>query len=98
MMDSLGKRTRQQPIKCLGCEGDNIYKDCLDTRDMMKTMKKIQDVDAMDDMGRIMPMIYAALDNRQAYYQSNMIEVKGNIDNQSISILIDSRHTLGWFI
>jgi len=97
-MDSLGKRTRQQPIKCLGCEEDNIYKDCLDTRDMMKTMKKIQDVDAMDDMGRIMPMIYAALDNRQAYYQSNMIEVKGNIDNQSISILTDSRYTLDWFI
>jgi hypothetical protein len=98
MMDPMGKRTRQQDIKCLGCEGDHIYKDCPDKGDMMRTMKKIQEVDTMDEMGRIMPRIYVALDNRKEYYQSSMIEVKGNIDNQSISILIDSRHTLGWFI
>jgi predicted aspartyl protease len=37
-------------------------------------------------MGRI----YAALDNRQAEYQSNMIEVEGKIINQPVAILIDS--------
>jgi hypothetical protein len=37
------------------------------------------------------PRIYAALDNKQAEYQSHMIEVEGMINNQTIAILIDSR-------
>jgi hypothetical protein len=36
-----------------------------------------------------MPRICAALDNKQAEYQSPMIEVEGNVDNHPISILID---------
>jgi hypothetical protein len=42
-------------------------------------------------MGRSMPRIYAALDNKQAKYHSHMIEVEGKIDNHPIVILIDSR-------
>jgi hypothetical protein len=38
----------------------------------------------MEDIGRIMPRIYATLDNRQAGCQSHMIEVEGKIDNQPI--------------
>ena len=38
-----------------------------------------------------MPRIYVALDNKQAEYQSPMIEVESKIDNQPIAILIDSR-------
>jgi hypothetical protein len=38
-----------------------------------------------------MGIIYAYLDDRQAKYQSNMIEVEGKIINQPIAILIDSR-------
>jgi hypothetical protein len=37
-----------------------------------------------------MTRIYAALDNKQAEYQSPMIEVEGKIDNHPIEILIDS--------
>jgi hypothetical protein len=35
-------------------------------------------------------MIYATLDDRQAEYQSNMIEVEGKIINHHVLILIDS--------
>jgi hypothetical protein len=35
--------------------------------------------------------IYAALDNKQDEFQSHMIEVEGKINDQPISILIDSR-------
>jgi hypothetical protein len=38
-----------------------------------------------------MPRIYVALDNKQTKYQSPMIEVEGKINNQPITILIDSR-------
>jgi predicted aspartyl protease len=90
MTDSLGKRPRQQPIKCWGCEGDHMYKYCPHKGDRMRTVHNIQEVDTVEDMGRSMPRIYAALDNRQADYQSHMIEVEGKIDNHPIAILIDS--------
>jgi hypothetical protein len=46
----------------------------------------IQEATMVRDMGRI----YAALNDRQAEYQSNMIKVEGKIINQHVSILIDS--------
>jgi hypothetical protein len=44
----------------------------------------------VEDMGSRMPRIYAALDNKQAEFQSHMIEVEGMINNQPLVILIDS--------
>jgi hypothetical protein len=41
-------------------------------------------------MGRSVPRIYAALDNKQVEFQSHMIEVEGKINDQPIAILIDS--------
>ena len=35
------------------------------------------------------PLIYAMLDNHQAYHQSIVVEVEDKIAKQSISILID---------
>ena len=42
------------------------------------------------DMTKSVPNIYAALDNRQAEFQSHMIEVEGTINNRPLVILIDS--------
>jgi hypothetical protein len=44
----------------------------------------------VEDMGRSVPRIYAALDNKQAEFQSHMIEVEGMINNHAFTILIDS--------
>ena len=44
----------------------------------------------MEDMGISVPRIYATLDNKQAEFQSHMIEVEGMINNHSFTILIDS--------
>jgi hypothetical protein len=52
----------------------------------VNTVHNIQEATTVEDMGRI----YAALDDRQEEYQSNMIEVEGKIINQHVSILIDS--------
>lgn len=54
------------------------------------TSHNIQEATIVEDVGRSRPRIYATLDNRQAYHQSNMIEVEGKINEQPISILIDS--------
>jgi hypothetical protein len=40
-------------------------------------------------MGGSMSSIYETLNNKQAEYQSPMIEVEGKIENQPITILID---------
>jgi hypothetical protein len=56
----------------------------------MRTVHNIKKEDMMEDMGKSMPRIYLALYNRQEYYQSHIIEVEGKIDNNPISILIDS--------
>jgi hypothetical protein len=77
MTDSLGKRPRKQPIKCWGCEGDNMYKYFPFLGDKVKTMHSIRK--RGDNGGHMffvrMPRIYATLENRQVDYQSHMIEV-----------------------
>jgi hypothetical protein len=82
--DSLRKRGRP-PIKCWGCKKDRLYKDFPHRKDRVKTMHNIQEATTVEDMGRI----YAALDDRQVDYQSNMIKVEGKIINQPAAILID---------
>jgi hypothetical protein len=44
----------------------------------------------MEDMDINVPRINASLDNKKDEFQSHMIEVEGNINNQPIAILIDS--------
>jgi predicted aspartyl protease len=51
----------------------------------VKTVHNIQEATTVEDMGRI----YASLDDQQSEYQSNMIEVEGNIINHPVAILID---------
>jgi hypothetical protein len=45
----------------------------------------------MEDMGKNVPRIYAILDNKQVEFQSHVIEVEGNINDQPISITINRR-------
>ena len=57
----------------------------------MRTVHNIQGDEIVEYMGGSMPRIYVALDNKQAEYQSPMIEVEGKIDNHPTAILIDSQ-------
>jgi hypothetical protein len=91
--DSLGKRGRT-PIKCWVCKENNMYKDYTNEEEKMNTMNKIQEATTIEDMGRSIPKIYAALEDPQVEHQSHMIEVEGNIINHPFVILIDSRETL----
>jgi hypothetical protein len=86
-----GQRPRQPPIQCWGCKGDHMYRDCPQRGEKWRTVHNVQQAETMEDMGRNVPRIYEALDNKKAEYQSHMIEVEGMINNQTIVILIDSR-------
>src|SRR5712692_9653147 len=43
-----------------------------------------------------MPRINAALENRQAYYQTSMVEVEGMINHTPVTILIDTGASLSY--
>jgi len=60
------------------------------TCERVKIVHNVQQVDTIEDMGRSMPRIYAALHNKQVEFQSHMIEVECKINDQPILILIDS--------
>jgi hypothetical protein len=90
MIETGGQRPRQPPIQCWGCKGDHMFKDCPHRGEKVRTVHNVQKDEIVEDMGRNVPRIYAALDNKQEEYQSHMIEVEGMINNQTIAILIDS--------
>jgi hypothetical protein len=47
-------------------------------------------------MARIMPHIYASLDNKQANHQASVVEMEGMIANHLVSILIDPGSNLSY--
>jgi hypothetical protein len=67
-----------------------MFRDCPHRGEKVRIFHNVQQDEIVEDMGRNVPRIYVALDNKQAEYQSHMIEVEGMINNQTISILIDS--------
>ena len=81
---------RPPPMECWGCKGNHRYRDFPHRKDKARTVHVVQQVETVEDMGSRMPRIYAALDNKQAEFQSHMIEVEGMINNRPLVILIDS--------
>jgi hypothetical protein len=69
----------------LGMQGRSPIQGFLTQNDRVKTVHNIQKATIVEYMG----IIYAALNDRQAEYQSNMIKVEGKIKNYPVSILID---------
>ena len=75
MIKTGGQRPRKPLIQCWGCKGDHMFRDCPHRGEKVRIVHNVQHAETMEDMGKNVPMIYAALDNKQAKYQSHMIEV-----------------------
>jgi hypothetical protein len=82
--------SRPPPMECWGCKGNHRYIDYPHRKDKARTVHTVQQAETVEDMGSRMLRIYAALDNKQAEFQSHMIEVEGMINNRPLVILIDS--------
>jgi hypothetical protein len=67
-----------------------MFRDFRHIGEKVRVVHNVQQDETMEDMGRNAPRIYASLDNKKAEYQSQMIEVEGMFNNQTIVILIDS--------
>jgi hypothetical protein len=90
-MDEVGEqRPRQMPIQCWGCQGNHKYKDCPHKNGKVRVVHNGQQDETVEDMGNRIPRIYVAMDNKQARFQSHMIEVAGMINNHAFTVLIDS--------
>jgi hypothetical protein len=67
-----------------------MFRYCPHIGEKVRIVHNVQQDEIVEDMGINVPRIYVALDNKQAEYQPHMIEVECMINNQTISILIDS--------
>jgi hypothetical protein len=90
VIDTGSEGPRQPPMQCWGCKGDHRFKYCPRICEKGRGVHNVHRDETVEDMGRNVPRIYAALDNKQAKYQSHMIEVEGMINNKTLAILIDS--------
>jgi hypothetical protein len=90
MTKTLGQRPRKPPYQCWSCKGDHLYRYFPHRSEKVMNFHNVQQAKTMEDMGRNVPKIYAALNNKKAEFQLHMIEVEGNINNHPITILIDS--------
>jgi hypothetical protein len=88
MTETVEKKPRKQTIQCWGCGGDHMHRYFPQIGEKERTMHSVQQVAIIEDMGRNVPRIYIALDNKQVEFHSHMIEVEGKINDQSIAILI----------
>jgi hypothetical protein len=59
--------------------------------DKVRATHNVQQDMTIEDIVRNVPRIYITLDNKHADFQSHMIKVECKINDQPISILIDSR-------
>ena len=83
-------------MKCWNCEEEHLLRDCPHRQQDNRRTYNIQEDTTVNDVARIMPKIYAALDNRQYDYQTSVMEMEGMISNHLVSILIDPSSILSY--
>jgi hypothetical protein len=66
-----------------------MYRVCPHKSEKLRVVQNVQQDETVEDMDISVPRIYAALDNKQAQFQSHMIEVECMINNHAFTILIN---------
>jgi hypothetical protein len=59
---------RQPPTQFWGCKGDHRFRDCPHKGEKGRVVHNVQQDETVEDMGRHVPRIYAALDNKKVEY------------------------------
>eukprot|EP00253_Pinus_taeda_P009062 PITA_09062 len=87
--------TTRSPVQCWGCGGPYYIKNC-PQRKGTEQLSQIHEASTVGEIGRSIPNINAALEDRQAEYQPTMVEFEGNISKLTVSVLIDPGATLSY--
>eukprot|EP00253_Pinus_taeda_P002728 PITA_02728 len=82
-------------VQCWGCGGPHYVKNC-PQRKGTEQLSQIHEVSTVGEVGRSIPRINVALDDRQAEYQPTMVEFEGKISDLTIAVLIDPGATLSY--
>ena len=77
---------RKEPVKCWECNGPHYASVCPNRKNTVSNIHTIQEDMTVADLERAMPKLNAVLENRQADYQTSMVEVEGKLDQTPISI------------
>ena len=87
------REKQNKPIECWGCEGPHLCKNCpLENRNEGE-VPSTQEAKTMGQEVGIVPKICAVLEYPQEGHNSTVVEVEGEIVEQTVSILIDPRLT-----
>ena len=65
-----------------------MHRNCPLENESVRPAYNIQEAETVGQVARVVPRIYASLEDRQADHKSTMVEVAGKIVEQSVSILI----------
>eukprot|EP00253_Pinus_taeda_P016981 PITA_16981 len=87
--------TTRPPVQCWGCGGPHYIKNC-PQRKGTEQLSQIHEASTVGEIGRSIPRINVALEDRQVEYQPTMVEFEGNISNLTVSVLIDPGATLSY--
>jgi hypothetical protein len=68
MTEAMETRPSQQSIQCWICGRNHLCRDFPQRGDKARTVHNVQQVTTVEDMGRNMPRIYAALENKKVEF------------------------------
>jgi hypothetical protein len=88
--------TKRETLKCWGCGEENLLRGCLHGQKNPGRVYNVQEATIVNGVARILPKIYAALDNRQVHHQALVVEMEGTISKHLVSILIDPSSNLSY--
>ena len=87
---------RKEPVKCWECNGPHYASVCPNQKKTVSNIHVVQEEMTIGEIATSMPRINAALENRQAEYQTSMVEVEGMINQTHVTILIDPRASFSY--
>ena len=85
-----------EPLKCWKCEGPHLRRNFPLLGESNKDVHNLQEASTVGEIGKFFHWINASLEDRHTDHQSAIIDIKGTISNQNISILIDPGATLSY--
>ena len=86
----------KEPLKCWGCEGPHLRRNCPLENKNEGQVPSTQEAKTVGQEAGTIPKICAVLEDHQVGHNSTMVEVEGEIAEQTIFVLIYPRSTHGY--
>jgi hypothetical protein len=88
--------SQKEPVKCWECGEPHYFKDCPHGKKNNNNIHIVREATTVCEIAWRTPKINAALENIQTDHKASVVEVEGMLNDQLISILIDTCATLSY--